>query len=405
MAWWRDATFGMFIHWGLYSIPGRGEWVMNRENIPADEYAGLAAQFNPHLYDPRCWAHLARQSGMKYMVLTTKHHDGFCLWDSKLTGFTSVRTAARRDLVREYVDACRAEGLHVGFYFSLMDWHHPDGDGRGLTNPEARTRFVEYVHGQVRELMTHYGRIDILWYDVPWPYDAAGWRATELNAMARALQPHLIINNRSGLPEDFGTPEGHVKAEAAGRDWEACMTLNDNWGFHRGDAHWKTPHEVIRHLATCAHGGGNFLLNVGPDSDGLIPAPCRVVLLQVGEWLMRNGAAIYGGQRANVGWGDFGLMTVKGTTLYLLVDKWAGHDFTLGRVTGNARSARLLATGTPLALRQEGPRLLLSGLPEDAPDSPFSVIAVDFEGEPRHSSGPSTLNRTHAWSDPDVGIV
>ena len=220
MLWWRDATFGMFIHWGLYSIPGRGEWVMNRENIPVTEYEKLAWQFNPRHFDPRAWARLAKDAGMKYMVLTTKHHEGFCLWDSKLTDFTSVRTAARRDLVREFAEACRAEGLKVGFYFSLMDWHHPDGDGRGIEDAAARERFIAFVHGQVRELMSHYGRVDILWYDVPWPYDAAGWQSEKLNAMVRELQPHILINNRSGLPEDFGTPEQQVKPESADRDWE-----------------------------------------------------------------------------------------------------------------------------------------------------------------------------------------
>jgi len=405
MAWWREATYGMFIHWGLYSIPGRGEWVMNRENIPLEEYRKLADEFHPNYYDPREWARLAKQAGMKYMVLTAKHHDGYCLWDSKLTDYTSTKSAAGRDFVKDYVDAVRAEGLKVGLYFSLADWHHPDGDNRGLTDPDAHRRFVDFVHGQVRELMTDYGEIDILWYDVPWPYGAEGWRSAELNGMARQLQPHIIINNRSKVDEDFGTPEGHVKADEKGRDWEACMTLNDNWGFHRFDQNWKSPREVIKLLADCAKGYGNLLLNVGPDSDGLVPAPSRIILQQVGEWLRRNGEAIYSTDRADVGWGNWGMMTVKGTTLYLLIDKWAGRDFTLGRVTGTARSARLLATGTQVALRQDGPRIFLSNLPENAPDTPYSVIAVEFEEVPRHSSGPSTLNPTHSWFDPEVGIV
>jgi alpha-L-fucosidase len=400
MSWWRDATFGMFIHWGLYAIPGRGEWVMNRENIPVEEYEKLAWQFNPQFYDPKAWARLAKAAGMKYMVLTTKHHEGFCLWDSKLTNYTSMKTAAKRDLVLEFADACRAEGLKVGFYFSLLDWHHPDGDGRGITDPAAKCRFVDFVHGQVCELMSNYGHIDILWYDVPWPYDAEGWQSVKLNAMARELQPHIIINNRSGLPEDFGTPEGHVKAEVSGRDWEACMTLNDNWGYRCEDTQWKDSHEVIKLLGECARGGGNLLLNVGPDKDGLIPSQAQIILLQVGGWLERNGKAIYGSQRANGGWGNFGLLTMKGTTLFVLIDKWTAPEFTLGSITATANSARLLATGTPVEMRQDGLRLHLRGLPENPPDTPFSVIAIEFEDKPSQASGPSCIWPTYVWGDP-----
>jgi alpha-L-fucosidase len=373
---------------------------MNRENIPVEEYEKLALQFNPRHYDPRAWARLAREAGMKYMVLTTKHHEGFCLWDSKLTDFTAVKTAARRDLVKEFVDACRAEGLKVGFYFSLMDWHHPDGDGRGAEDAAVRDRFVAFVHSQVRELMTNYGKVDILWYDVPWPCDAAGWRSAELNAMARDLQPHLIINNRSGTPEDFGTPEGHVTAEAAGRDWEACMTLNDNWGYYPADTNWKNAHEVVKLLGECARGGGNLLLNVGPDPEGRIPEESQVILREVGGWLRRNGEAIYGSQRARVGWVNFGLMTVKGTTLYLLIDKWLGPELTLGRITGKVRGVRLLATGQAVSVRQDDARIFLSGMPERLPEKPFSVVAIEFEDEPRHGSGPSCIWLTWEWGDP-----
>jgi alpha-L-fucosidase len=253
--------------------------------------------------------------------------------------------------------------------------------------------------------MSDYGRVDILWYDVPWPYDAEGWQSVKLNAMARELQPHIIINNRSGTAEDFGTPEGHVKAESAGRDWEACITLNGNWGYRKGDTRWKDAYEVVKMLGECARDGGNLLLNVGPDTDGLIPAESQRILREVGDWLRRNGAAIYGSQRANVGWGNFGLFTVKGKTLFILIDKWHGPEFVIGRITGAARSASFLASGAPVELRQEGPRIFLSGLPENAPDAPYSVIAIEFEDIPSHSSGPSTVNPFHNWFDPDVGIV
>ena len=404
-AWFRDAKFGMFLHWGLYSIPGRGEWVMNRENIPFMEYEKLASQFNPKHCDIRSWARLARAAGMKYMVFTTKHHDGFCLWDSHLTDYTSVKTAAGRDFVAEYVAACRAEGLKVGFYFSLMDWHHPDGDGRGITDLDARRRFVEYVHGQVRELCTNYGEVSILWYDVPWPYEAEHWRSVELNAMVRQLQPGILINNRSRTDEDFGTPEQHVKAEDPGRDWEACITLNENWGYHRGDQNWKSPRQVIMTLADCAKGGGNLLLNVGPDGDGVIPVDSQRILHEVGAWLQRNGEAIYGTDRANVGWNNWGKYTVKGNTLYLLVTNWVGSEFLLGRLSCKPVAARFVATGKPIEFETLPHGVRLRGLPEAPPDFPVTAIAVEMDRVPKHSSGPSYLNPVHSWFDPAVGIV
>lgn len=387
----------MFIHFGLYSLLGRGEWVMNRENIPVAEYEPLADQFAPRQCDPRAWARLAREAGMKYMVLTTKHHEGFCLFDSRLTDYTSVRRAARRDIVREYADACRAEGLKVGFYFSLMDWHHPDGDHRGLHDEAARRRFIEYVHGQVRELMTNYGPIDLLWYDVPYPYTAAGWESARLNAMVRALQPGILINNRSRVAEDFGTPEQEIKGVEG--DWEACMTLNDNWGFHHGDTNWKSAREVVMMLAQCSSDGGNLLLNVGPDADGVIPAASERILREVGGWLQHNGEAIYGRQHRGLGQTAFGRLTARDNTLYLVIDKWHGSRLTLGRVTGRALRARLLHPAREVAFTQEGPRIFLSGLPAERPDSPATVIAIEMDQPPGVGSGPSTLLPTQDWLD------
>src|SRR6185503_18915576 len=211
MKWWHEAKFGMFIHWGLYSTLGRHEWVMENEGIPAAEYEPLAAKFKPKPNCARAWAQLAKRTGMKYMVMTTKHHEGFCNFDSKLTSYCATKRGPGRDLVKEYVEAARAEGLRVGFYYSLMDWHHPDG-ARSLKDESARRRFVDYIHGQVRELMTNYGKVDILWYDVPWPLDAKGWESVEMNTMVRKLQPDVIINNRSRIPEDFDTPEQRIEA-------------------------------------------------------------------------------------------------------------------------------------------------------------------------------------------------
>src|SRR5258708_21949718 len=198
MKWWHEARFGMFIHWGLYSTLGRHEWAMENEAIPVAEYQQLSTTFKPPPNAARAWAKLAKQAGQKYMVMTTKHHEGFCLFDSKLTNYCAPKQACGRDLVREYVDAARAEGMHVGFYYSLMDWHHPDG-ARCLTDESARRRFVDYIHGQARELCTNYGKLDVLWYDVSWPLKPSGWESAKMNAMGRGLQPDIIINNHSGL--------------------------------------------------------------------------------------------------------------------------------------------------------------------------------------------------------------
>ncbi len=228
----------MFIHFGLYSQLGRHEWAMEQEGIPVAEYEQLARHFNPKPHAAREWAKLAKRAGMKYMVMTTKHHEGFCLFDTKLTNYCAPKQAAGRDLVAEFVEAVRGEGLHVGFYYSLMDWHHPDG-AICATDEAARRRFVDYIHGHVRELCTNYGKLDVLWYDVNWPLKPEGWESVELNKMVRQLQPDILINNRSGIPEDFTTPEQRIVASAA--PWEACMTMNDSWGFNRGDDNWKSP--------------------------------------------------------------------------------------------------------------------------------------------------------------------
>jgi alpha-L-fucosidase len=261
LEWWRDARFGMFIHWGLYSVYGRHEWVMENEGIPVAEYEQTAKRFKPEPNAARAWAKLAKKAGMKYMVMTTKHHEGFCHFDSKLTNYTSPKSGPGRDLVREFVDAARAEDMRVGFYYSLMDWHHPDG-ALCANDEGARRRFVDYIHGQVRELCTNYGKLDVLWYDVNWPLKPDGWEAVKLNTMVRELQPDILINNRTGIPEDFTTPEQTIRAYA--EPWEACMTMNDSWGYQKADDNWKTPKNIVRNLIRCTRDNGNYLLNIGP---------------------------------------------------------------------------------------------------------------------------------------------
>jgi alpha-L-fucosidase len=205
MQWWREAKFGMFVHWGLYSVLGRHEWVMENEGIPITEYEPLAKRFQPAPNSARAWARLARETGMRYIVMTTKHHEGFCQFDTNLTNYCATKQGPGRDLVKEYVAAARGEELRVGFYYSLMDWHHPDG-ARCATDEAARQRFVAYIHGQIRELLTNYGKVDVLWYDVAWPLDAAGWEYERMNKMVFDLQPDIIVNNRNLLPRGLLNP-------------------------------------------------------------------------------------------------------------------------------------------------------------------------------------------------------
>ncbi len=280
MAWWHEAKFGMFIHWGLYSIIGQHEWVKEHEGVPIPQYEILAKHHHPKPNAARDWARLAKRAGQKYMVMTTKHHEGFCNFDTKLTDYNAMKQGPGRDLVREYVEAARAEGLRVGFYYSLMDWHHPDG-AICKTDEAARRRFVDYTHGLIRELLTNYGKIDVLWYDVSWPLTAAGWESERMNEMVFELQPDIIVNNRNGLEGDFATPEQRIEASAAGRAWESCMTLNNSWGFNRADDQWKTPKTIVDNLITCARGGGNYLLNIGPEPDGSVP-PASIEVLDAG---------------------------------------------------------------------------------------------------------------------------
>ncbi len=379
--WWREAKFGMFIHWGLYSLLGRHEWAMEVEGIPVAEYEQLAKNFKPKPNAARDWAKLAKRAGMKYMVMTSKHHEGFCHFDSKLTNYSAPKQGPGRDLAREFLDAARAEGLRCGFYYSLMDWHHPDG-ARCATDEAARRRFVDYIHGQIRELCTNYGKLDILWYDVAWPLDAVGWESQKMNDMVLQLQPDIIVNNRNLLPGDFGTPEQQIRAEKEGRDWEACMTMNESWGYHKADDNWKSPKTIVRNLVTCARDGGNYLLNIGPTPDGSIPGESTNILNAVGAWTEKNGNSIYGAERCRVRSSLFANFTRKGNTLYIHVHYWPGETISIGGLQTKVKSASLLVSGKPVSFKQEEFRVQFTGLPATAPDKPVTVLAVECESEP-----------------------
>jgi len=383
MKWWHEARFGMFIHWGLYSTLGRHEWVMENEGIPVAEYEQYAKTFKPKPNAARAWAKLAKQAGQKYMVMTTKHHEGFCLFDSKLTNYCAPKQGPGRDLVAEYVEAARAEGRRVGFYYSLMDWHHPDG-ARCATDEQARRRFVDYIHGQIHELLTDYGKIDVLWYDVAWPLDARGWESEKMNEMVFKLQPDIIVNNRNKLEGDFATPEQRIQAEK--RSWESCMTMNGSWGYHKTDDDWKTPKTVIRNLITCSRDTGNYLLNIGPKPDGSIPDESVRIMTAVGKWMDKNGQSIYDTDPCQPRRSNYASFTRKGNTLYMHIHFWPGSTAVIGGLMNQVKSARLLASGQEVKFEQDRFRVRFVNLPANPPDDPITTIAIECDGEPKEDN-------------------
>lgn len=382
LEWFRSARYGLFLHWGLYSILGRGEWVRNRERIPDQEYEALAARFDVPAYDPLAWARLARQVGMRYAVLTTKHHDGFCMWDSKACSFNSRNAACRRDLVGEFVEAFRSYDLKVGLYYSLGDWHNPDWAAAVHGDEGARIRFVDYTRSLLNELLSSYGPIDILWYDLPQGLTAEGWDAVSLNTMARRLQPDMLINNRSMLPEDFSVVEQRIGGVRPGRMWESCLTLNESWAYVDSDLDYKTPRQVAKALAKVAAGGGNLLLNVGPTGSGEITASSMRTLREVGAWVERHGEALFDVDGGGLPFNLWGSTTVRGNTMYLFLERYFAPEIVIGGLVPQVISASCLSDGRPLSYRRDGNRTILGGLPEIAPDPVLPVVKVELDGRP-----------------------
>lgn len=380
--WFIKARYGLFVHWGLYSLLGRGEWVRNRERIPDHEYVQLANQFYVSEFDPRALARLAKGAGMKYGVLTSKHHDGFSLWNSKANPFNSVNASCRRDLLGEFLEAFRSAGLRVGVYYSLGDWHQPDWYGAVQGDEASRRRFVDYTRDLIHELATEYGKLDVFWYDLPQGLTAEQWESRETNAMIRSLQPGILINNRSMLPEDFSISERSLHGAPPGRLWESCLTFNESWAYVEGDHDYKTARQVCVALGKAAGGGGNLLLNVGPDGRGRVPERCEEVLREVGAWLERNGEAVYGTSGEGLPFNLWGPSSAAGQTMYLFLERYFGSELVVGGLTSPAVSASILSTGQQLTIEKRDSRTILGGLPPDSPDPLLTVVKLVLDGPP-----------------------
>jgi alpha-L-fucosidase len=404
--WFRHDRFGLFIHWGAYAVPARGEWVRSTERISVEDYQRHVDAFQPDAFDPEAWADAAEAAGMKYAVLTAKHHDGFCLFDSALTDYSTMHNGFGRDVVAEFLAAFRSRGLKVGLYYSLLDWHHPDypafGDAyhpmRDDPAWEGRThefgRYLDYLHGQVRELCTNYGDLDVLWFD--FSYDdmtAEKWRASELIEMVRELQPNAITDNRleaSGAEKgsivtdsptpfsgDFASPEQIIPTEGVRTPggepvpWEACITLNNHWGYNAFDDLWKPSELIVRKLVECVSKGGNMLLNVGPDARGRFPEPAVRILHEVGAWLRDNGESVYGAGASTLPKPEWGRFTQRGDTVYAHVLEAPIGPLALGTLRPQeVRDIRLVrdGTGLPLAGGWHSPQLNEIALVAFGPD-------------------------------------
>jgi alpha-L-fucosidase len=411
MKWWTDARFGMFIHWGLYALPARHEWVKNVERMTNEQYQKYFEMFNPDMYDPHEWAKMAKAAGMKYVVLTAKHHEGFCLFDSKFTDYKATNTPCGKDLIKEYVEAFRAEGLKVGFYYSLIDWHHPDytidkvhplrqeSDSAyaRLNKGRDMNKYREYLKNQVRELLTNYGEISIIWFDFSFPgkngKGRADWDSENLLKMARSLQPGIIVDDRLDLSDveggfDFISPEQYKVAkwpEVNGKRvaWETCQTFSGSWGYYRDENTWKSSAQLIELLVESVSKGGNLLLNVGPTARGVFDYRAQERLSGMGEWMKYNNRSVYGCTEAPSGFiaPDNTLLTYNPDTrkLYIHLLAYPMGSLTLKNMADKVKYIQFLHDASEIKFREgrtEDKNDIVVELPVLKPHSEIPVLEV-----------------------------
>lgn len=402
MAWWREARFGMFIHWGIYAVPAGewkghrtksvAEWIMHTEKIPLSEYEPLAGRFNPTGFNAKEWVAIAKNAGMKYIVITSKHHDGFAMFDTATTTYDIVDgTPYGRDPMKDLAEECRRQGLRLCFYHSILDWRHPD-----YIAGRMEEAYIPYMKAQLGELLTNYGPIGVLWFDGEWDAEWTEERGADLASYVRGLQPDIIINNRVGKARagmsgrssykgagDYDTPEQEIPATGIpGMDWETCMTMNDTWGYSKLDHNWKSERTLIRMLCDTSSKGGNFLLNVGPTAEGLIPPESVERLAAVGRWMKTNSRAVYGTSAGPIGRVPWGRCTADGDTLYLMVFDWPSNgELLVPRLKNKPKRASLMAGGARLTARRTDGGMVIS-LPSAAPDADASVIVLELDGPP-----------------------
>jgi len=434
MNWWRDARFGMFIHWGLYAVPagewkgnyGHGEWIRTTGQIPLEEYDKFVPQFNPVKFNADEWVKTAKAAGMKYIVITTKHHDGFCLFDSKYTDFDIMSTPFKRDIMKELADAAHKEGIKICWYHSIMDWHNPDYLPRRDWEKDRTTagadfrKYVDYMKNQLKEIVTKYGDIGVLWFDGEWESTWNHKYGKEIYDYVRSLQPSIIINNRvdvgrSGMEGmtakgefvgDFGTPEQEIPATGLpGVDWETCMTMNDHWGYNKSDNNWKSPEDLIHKLADIASKGGNFLLNVGPTSEGLFPPVSIAILKEIGDWMKVNGESIYGTQASpfkSLYWGRCTQKQIDGgTRLYLHVFSWPDDGkLELPGIFNKPVQAYLLSDAKKSKLNFERKEdAIIINVPKQATDKYNTVVVLDVEGKADINNPPVIESSSNQFID------
>jgi alpha-L-fucosidase len=441
MQWWREARFGMFIHWGLYSIPAgewkgstnHAEWIRTTAQIPLAEYDKFVGQFNPVKFNAEEWVQMAKAAGMQYIVITSKHHDGFCLFDSKYTDFDVASTPFKRDILKELADACHKHGIRICWYHSIMDWHHPDYLPRRdweKDRPAAGAdfnRYVSHMKNQLRELLTNYGDIGVLWFDGEWESTWTQDYGRDLYSYVRSLQPKILINNRVGVGRsgmegltkegefggDFGTPEQQVPATGMpGVDWESCITMNDHWGYNKNDNRFKPAKALVQMLADIASKGGNLLLNVGPTAEGIFPPTSIDRLREIGDWMKSNSESIYATGASPFQKLEWGRCTTKaidgGTRLYLHVFDWPRNGkLVIPGLYSEPRQAYLLQDRrkSPLPVSRQEDALTIA-VPAEAPDTNDVVVVLEIAGKPDVNNPPKIESAFKQFVDSvDVGVT